>query len=300
MSEGGDKFIILTPTCNEEAYIGTTIDSMLKQTVKPLVWIIIDDGSTDRSLEIIREKTAGVPWIQVLTRPDKGYTGLDRAEEILALYDGLEEVENLDYQYIGKFDGDLELDPDYFERLLTYFYQNPRLGIACGSHWMKNEDGGYDLQRVLNGFVWGPVKFYRRTCLDDIGGFESRLGWDTHDVITARVKGWETQTFMHPRFFHNKGMGSRGGILKGKFRYGRTSYFLGYSRFYFLGRLAFQFFQKPVILASLAMLAGYFRAMIKREEIILNREEVRELRRIQRKALLGFIHGDHLTDRGYV
>ena len=293
-----NSFVIISPICNEGPYLAETIDSMIKQTVKPLHWIIVDDGSTDNSLEIIKEKTKGIIWIKIIERPKKGYIGLNSAEEVYAFYEGLKNVSDVEFDFLGKFDGDVRLDPDYFSLLLDYFKNNPKLGMCSGSHWMKIKSG-YKLQRVLEGFVWGPCKFYRMACFESINGIEYIFGWDGIDVVRARAKGWETKSYLTPRFFHNRMMGSRGGILKGKFRYGGVSYYFGYYPPYFLGRIIYQFFQYPYLLGALAMTAGYIKALICREPLVFDSDEKRELHRMQKKALLDILRSHKSTKKGY-
>jgi hypothetical protein len=139
------------------------------------------------------------------------------------------------------------------------------------------------------GSVWGQARVYRGACFNDMGNINFTLGWDTLDVLRARTRGWKSQAYLNPKFYHNRKMGSRDGILKGKMQYGKTSYLLGYHICYFISRLLFNMIQSPYLLGSLFMLWGYIVAAVNRVPLIVNRSEKSELHLLQKMALIKII-----------
>jgi len=246
----------------------------------------VDDGSTDGTWEIIQTATDSVPWIKAKKRPPKGYVGLSHGEPLAAIYDGYNLIRSVEFEYLAKLDGDVTLDPSYFELLLRECERDPGLGMVSGSCWELTR-WNHRLQRSINGSSWPPARFYRRRCFEEISGVPPVLGWDMLQVLRATIMGWKVGLLRVPRFFHGRKMGSRAGILKGEARYGRTSYLLGYSFWYFVIRLLFELAKYPYVVGSVAMLYGYVAALVGRDMPIVNDEERELLRRMQKDRLVG-------------
>ena len=202
------KYVLITPAQNEEAFIQKTLESMVAQTLRPARWIIVDDGSTDRTAEIVESYEKQNPWIELVRRPQR----LDRsfAGKVHAFNLGLGRVASLTFEVLGNLDADLSFDPDYLAFLMQKFSDDPKLGVA-GTPFTEN--GGYDT--VHDSFegenhVAGGCQLFRRRCFEEIGGYvPNRIGGiDWIAVTTARMKGWKTRSFPEKRFHHLRTLGT--------------------------------------------------------------------------------------------
>jgi biofilm PGA synthesis N-glycosyltransferase PgaC len=293
------RYVVISAVCNETSNIAALIDSVRTQTILPEKWIIVNDGSSDGTLEILEDKCSELPWVQIVSRPNKGYVGLSGGEVLSAITEGLLLLRGFDYEYIAKVDGDSILEPIYFESLIEQCERDPLLGIASGSCW-ESRFGQHYVLRTIPGSAWPPARLYRRSCFEGVSVGNPVLGWDMLHVLRARSAGWRVKAFSAPRFLHTRRMGSRGGVVRGKFRYGRTSYLLGYSRIYFALRLLYQMWCYPQIVGSIAMALGYLRSVIQREGPVVNEREKAEMRRMQKECLLRPVTNSNTTAGGYV
>ena len=280
------KYVLITPAHNEEAFIQKTLDSMVAQTLLPERWVIVDDGSTDRTAEIVESYEKQYPWMELLRRP----RGSDRsfAGKVYAFNLGLNRAASLTFEVLGNLDADLSFDPDYLAFLMEKFLADPNLGVA-GTPFTQN--GGYDT--VHDSFegenhVAGGCQLFRRRCFEEIGGYvPNRIGGiDWIAVTTARMKGWKTRSFSEKRFHHYRSLGTAGRSgLAAKFSYGEKDYYLGGSPLWQLFRVAYRMTKRPILIDGLALLLGYCWAAIRRVERSVTPELMRFHRREQMKKL---------------
>jgi biofilm PGA synthesis N-glycosyltransferase PgaC len=257
------SYIVITPARNESANIGKTIDSMLAQTVKPLAWVIVDDGSTDGTAELVSERTRGIGWITLLSLPDRGYYDLSGGAEIKAFYKGFATVSGLAFDFISKLDGDVSFGGDYYERLLGEFTRNTRLGIASGAVYYQGS--GMTLEKAYRFHVRGAARVYRRACWERIGGTPTRLGWDASDVYHARMLGWNTEAFEHIPMIHHVKTWTKGGLLKGRMRAGKIDYVIGSHFLFVLLKVLRESMHKPLVVGAVFILMGYLKAAATKE-----------------------------------
>jgi glycosyltransferase involved in cell wall biosynthesis len=278
------KYVLITPAHNEEPFIEKTLASMVAQTILPELWVIVDDGSTDRTAEIVERYAARCPWIDLVRRPQR----IDRsfAGKVCAFNSGLEHARSLEFDVIGNLDADLSFDPEYLEFLIGKFAEDPRLGVA-GTPF--TEDGGYDTARDSfegENHVAGGCQLFRRQCFEDVGGYIPNPlgGIDWIAVTTARMKGWRTRSFPQKRFHHHRTLGTAGKSgVAASFSYGEKDYCLGGSPIWQLFRVAYRGTKRPI--DGLALLSGYCWAAIKRMERPVSAELMRFHRREQMKKL---------------
>jgi glycosyltransferase involved in cell wall biosynthesis len=279
------KYVLITPAHNEEAFIEKTLASMIGQTMLPERWVIVDDGSTDRTAEIVESYAKRYPWVELIRRPRR----LDRsfAGKVHAFNAGLERVQgSLKFEVIGNLDADLSFDADYLEFLIGKFAEDPRLGVA-GTPF--TEDGGYDTARDSfegENHVAGGCQLFRRQCFADVGGYipNPAGGIDWIAVTTARMKGWRTRSFPQKRFHHYRTLGTAGKSgVAASFSYGEKDYCLGGSPVWQLFRVAYRATKRPI--DGLALLSGYCWAAIKRMERPVSAELMRFHRGEQLKKL---------------
>ena len=282
------NYVLITPAHNEEALIEKTLHSMSAQTLPPERWVIVDDGSLDRTAEIIQRYAKRFSWIQFVQRP----TRLDRsfAGKVHAFNVGLEQVQSqsLAFEVIGNLDADLSFEADYLEFLLRKFAEDPKLGVA-GTPF--TEGGGYDSARDSfegENHVAGGCQLFRRQCFEDIGGYTPNPagGIDWVAVTTARMKGWKTKSFPEKRFHHYRMLGTAGRSNVGAaFSYGKKDYYLGGSPIWQLFRVAYRMTKRPVLLGGLALLSGYIWAALRRIERAVSPELMRFHRHEQMRKL---------------
>ena len=274
------EYILISPVRNEARNIEATLQSVTRQTRKPLVWVIADDGSTDGTPELVNGFAANHPWIRLVRLADRGYYDLMEAGEIKAFLQGLATVHGIAYDYIGKLDGDISFDKHYYERLLLRFAQNPKLGIASGTCWHE-EDGRKVMEKVYLQHVRGAMRIYRKACLDDIGGFVRSLGWDAIDCYKARMRGWETRSFEDLPVRHHVKTWTKGGLLHGRRRSGRMEYLIGTHPLFFCAKCLREVGSKPLLISAGALAWGYLIAWRNREKRVGDRDVVAFVRKEQ-------------------
>jgi glycosyltransferase involved in cell wall biosynthesis len=259
------KIVLISPVRNEDHYLEKTIESMTNQTLTPVEWLIVDDGSTDKTPQILAQAAQQYSWIHVVIKADRGKRSVGPGV-VEAFYYGYERLKTQDYDFIGKLDGDLEFKPEYFATLLTYFDKDKYLGSASGKPYLL-EDGKLTQERMTDDMVAGQINFYRRQCFEDIGGLVREVHWDGIAFHRARMKGWRTRSINHPDliFIHQRLMGSsEKGIITGRLRWGRGQYFMGTHPLYIFAIGVYRMWEKPFIIGGICIVIGYFQAMIQK------------------------------------
>jgi poly-beta-1,6-N-acetyl-D-glucosamine synthase len=284
------RILIITPVRNEAAHIERVVRAVAAQTLTPARWIVVDDVSTDDTLERLRALESEVPWMTVVqTDRDPAGPGQDRlarAADVVTFERGLAEVDWRAYTHVMKLDGDVELPPHYLRELMGHFAADPRLGLAGGALVEPTRAG--DLQRIVipPHHVHGAVKCYSRACFFAIGGIPERLGWDTIDETYARMRGFATRTFMDLVSIHHRPFASADGILRGRARHGECAYIAHYGLLWVTLRAAKVSRMRPFGLSGGAFLYGYLRAAARRTPQVEDPEFRRFTRSELRRRLL--------------
>jgi len=280
------KYVLITPARNESAFIEETLRSVVAQTHRPERWVIVDDGSTDATAQIVEGYAKTHPWIEVVRLPrkaDRCFAGKARAVNA-----GLERVRGLEYDVMGNLDADVSFEPDYMEFVLAKFAADPKLGVG-GTPF--TEVGGYDSTRDSfegENYVAGPCQLFRRQCWLEIGGYVPNAagGVDWIAVMTARMRGWTVRAFPEKRFHHHRSMGTaERGIHASMFSYGEKDYYLGGSPLWQLFRCAYRMLKPPYLTGGLMLLAGYVSAALRRMPRAVGPELMRFHRAEQMKKL---------------
>ncbi len=260
-----DSYLIISPCRNEAEFIRSTLDSVVSQSVKPTKWIIVDDGSTDETANILQQYADQFSFIEVISKPDRGHRSVGPGV-IEAFNVALKQINLDDYQFICKLDLDLEIPGRYFEILIEKMRETPRIGTCSGKpyyrdgEWLVSEKRGDELSV-------GMTKFYRVSCFKQIGGFVSEVMWDAIDCHRCRQLGWIACSWDLPqlRFVHLRVMGSSDkGIYTGKLRHGFGQYFMGTGLTYMLATSVYRMMHPPYIVGGIAMFAGFMRSMLRR------------------------------------
>ncbi len=284
------KYVLITSARNEEGFIEGTIQSVLAQASLPDRWVIVDDGSTDRTAEIVESYAERHPWIELLRRPNR----LDRnfAAKAHAVNAGLERVQSLQFDVLGNLDADVSFEPDYLAFLMQKFSEDPELGLAGTPFTEKEYDSRKDSFEGEN-FVAGPCQLFRYQCFQEIGGYVANRsgGIDWIAAMTARMKGWKVQSFSEKRFHHHRTLGTaEKGILSALFSYGEKDYYLGGSPVWEFFRVSYRMTKRPILTGGLALLFGYCWAALRHMERPVTPELMRFHRQEQMKKLRAVFH----------
>lgn len=256
------NYVLITPARNEEAFIGAVIRCVVDQTHRPARWVIVSDGSTDRTDEIVRSNLEDHPWIHFIRMPPHGEHNFSSKVECFNA--GLRRLNGIDYDVLGNLDADLTFVPDYFEFLMSKFEEDPSLGVA-GTPFAESGGKGYDYRFTSLEHVSGACQMFRKECFVDIGGYIPipTGGIDWVAVTTARMKGWRTRTFTERLLVHHRVMGSRGGKIAGiGYRMGIKDYNRGNTVIWELLRCIYQARYRPLLIGSISMLVGYTLAFV--------------------------------------
>jgi hypothetical protein len=289
-------YVIVSPARDEVEFARRTLDSVTKQTVPPALWVIVDDGSTDGTSELLAEYAARFPYIQVRKRPNRGGRSVGPGV-IEAFYAGLDSVGSLEpFNYLCKLDLDLDLPSRYFETLIERMEAEPRLGTCSGKAYFpgpgnksKTWDGELIAEYCGDEMSVGMTKFYRVECFLEIGGFVRQVMWDGIDCHRCRMMGWLARSWDEPplRFIHLRPMGSsQEGIVTGRKRHGFGQYFMGTSLLYMTSSAVFRATRAPYLIGGVAMWWGYVESMLRRAERLDDDEFRTFLRRYQLECLL--------------
>lgn len=280
------KYIIISPVRNEEKYIARTIQSVVNQTVRPMEWIIVNDGSIDGTEAIARKYIADYSWIKIVNRADRGFTQVGKGV-MEAFNEGFKNISYKNWDYIVKLDCDLSIESDFFEKLLCRFEENEKIGIAGGTSYALEKNKFYE-EKMPDFHPWAGARAYKRQCFNCIDGLIETLGWDTIDLIKAQMKGWQTKRFKDLKIIHHRRMSSRKGLWEGKMRTGRIFYIVGYHPIFLTARSIYRLTERPYLIESFGVICGYLQAMWRREPLLVTPEEKAFLRRQQLRRLIGF------------
>lgn len=279
------RYALVTPARNEAAYIALTLESVTRQTIPPVRWIIVNDGSTDDTEAIVQEYAKRFPWITLIQMPSRSKR--DFAGKAHAFHAGYIALANTEFEVIGNLDADVSFGADHFEYLMARFAENSRLGVA-GTAFLENSAVAYDYDFVDSAHVSGQCQMFRRTCFDSIGGYVPIKGGgiDWTAVTTARMRGWHTQTFTDRVFTHHRLMGTgMSGAIASKYRFGKQDFYLGSHPLWEFFRCVYQAGRRPYLVGGMLLYAGYIVAYLSGTEKAIPKELV-EFRRKEQMARL--------------
>lgn len=278
------RYVIITPARDEEEFLQKTILAVANQTVRPIQWIIVDDGSSDRTGEIIDRFAHTYPWITVRHRSNRGHREAGGGV-IHTFYDGYALIESTEWEFLVKLDADLSFPADYFERCFAEFAKDPNLGVGGGGIYHEVE-GRLELEETPQFHVRGATKIYKRECWDQLGGLLRAPGWDTVDELKANMLGWATRSFPDLRVSHYRFTGAADGAWKDNIKNGRANYITGYHPLFMIFKCIRRLTHKPYLSGSIALMWGYLSGYWKHLPQVQDPSLIRYTRSQQMRRLL--------------
>jgi glycosyltransferase involved in cell wall biosynthesis len=281
------NYALITPARNEAQYIELTIKSMIAQTLLPLKWVIVSDGSSDQTDELVRKYLKEYQWIELLRMPERAQRHF--AGKVHAFKAGYERLKDTKVEIIGNLDADVSFEPTHFEFLIERMGENPKIGVAGAPFREGTFQYDYRFSNIEN--VWGGCQLFRRECYEAIGGYMPLKGGciDHVAVLSARLHGWQTRTFTENVCLHHRQMGTAmQGALESKFKTGMKDYTVGNHPLWELVRTIYQMKNSPFLIGGLALGLGYAWSLIRRAEVPLSPDLVAFVRREQLNRLKKF------------
>jgi biofilm PGA synthesis N-glycosyltransferase PgaC len=281
------RYVLISPCRNESAFMRQTLDSVIGQTLRPAHWLIVDDGSTDETPQILAEYAALHAWISIVTRADRGHRAVGPGV-VDAFYSGYRAINPKDFDFVCKLDLDLLLPPRYFEILINRLNADPRIATCSGKSYIY-ERGHLISERHGDDTSLGMTKLFRVDRFEEIGGFVREVMWDGIDCHLCRMRGWIACSWDDPelRFVHLRPMGSsQQSIYVGRMRHGYGQYFMGTGFLYLALSALSRLNQRPYLFGSLAIIWGWLKSAARRMPRYNNLEFRRFLRRYQWRVLL--------------
>lgn len=283
-------YVLITPARNEAKLIEQTLKSVVSQTVKPIKWVIVNDGSSDGTDQIVRKYAEAHSWIELVHMPERRERNF--AGKALAVRTGQARLGELQYDIIGNLDADVSFEPDYFAFLMDRFAENPKLGVG-GTAFQEEGKSNYNYEFVGIEHVSGMCQMFRRECFEAIGGYPTIKsgGIDLIAVLSARARGWETRTFLDKSFMHHR---SQGGALHNglheRLHVGRKDYLIGNHPLWEIFRSVYQMTRKPYFIGGILVLAAYFWNAIRCAERSIPKDLMAIRRREQLERLKMAMH----------
>jgi biofilm PGA synthesis N-glycosyltransferase PgaC len=281
------RYIVVSPVRNEGEYLQGTIDSMVRQTITPTLWMIVNDGSTDNTPVIAENACRQHAWIKAIHLNDRGFRKAGGGV-VDAFYEGFSRLETVGWDFIVKLDGDVSFEADYFERCLGAFADDVKLGIAGGTVCLPGPGDPRPESSVDPRFhVRGATKIYKAECWDGIGGLIRAPGWDTLDEVKANMLGWRTATLERIRITHHRPTGAAYGTWNDRVKSGLANYITGYHPLFMALKCAKRMTERPYVITGAALFFGFIKGYILRLPQVPDQALVRYLREQQMNRILG-------------
>lgn len=288
-------YVLVTPARDEAAYITHTLEAVIAQTVLPARWVVVSDGSTDETDEIVNSYAAKYDFIRLVRREKKEHRNF--GAKVYAIREGLSHLDGVQYEFIGNVDADVSFEPNYYESIFNRMLEQTSLGIAGGILYDDHDGKWVNQRNAVEYSVGGPIQMFRRACYEDIGGYTPlrRGGVDAIAEYAARMNGWKIRTFEDIVVHHHRATGTENSsLLNSYFRLGRQEYVNAYHPLFEIAKcLSKLTTQHPIVLAGAFRLAGYTTSYLCREERAVPEELAAFIRQVQIDRLRNMLPGHH-------
>lgn len=285
MKSGTGSYALVTPVRDEEQYISAMMDSILAQQILPARWIIVDDGSTDRTPQIVASYASRFDLVELIRLPARTKRNAGGEQAITR---ALERLKLDQYDFLGRFDADLVFDTPYIAQILGEFERDPKLGIAGGGLYVEKNDR-IELERVPEYHVRGALKMYRRECFEQIGGITDRIGWDTIDEVYAWTKGWKTRSFFDYRVIHRRPTGEGIAAKRIHWQRGKAEYYTWSHPLFVLAKAAKIAWENLSVVVPACFLAGFTSCYLRRDARLQDSAFAKKRREQQRERIYTFL-----------
>ncbi len=290
-SQRQSKYALVTAAYNEVKFIETTIRSVIAQTIRPMKWVIVSDGSDDGTDDVVRLYAEQYPFIELISITEQHSRNF--TAQVFAINRGFKRLEGCDYDFIGNLDADISLEPNYYETLLERFSGNDQLGLAGGCICEKAH--GTFRRRPSNSRSSVPhaVQLFRKSCFQEVGLYVPLKygGPDWLAEVRARQRGWIVSTFFDLSVYHHRPTAGAEGILRGRLRQGRMDYYFGTLLLFEAAKCARRLREAPILLGAFVRFYGFVSSWILRAPQPLPDEFICHLRREQRSRLAALFLG---------
>lgn len=284
------RYAIITPVYNEEKSLRMLLDSVIDQTLKPIQWIIYDDGSTDNTAAIINEYTGKHPWIKLVQNKakDKHLAGSNIARIFNNCY---RNHVNVDIDFIVKLDADLTFESDYFESIARHFSENEKLAV-CGGVCLIQKNGEWVIETITNkDHVRGAIKAYRKEFIDLVGGLKEIDGWDAVDEMLAKFNGYKVLADLQLKVYHHRPTDRKTGHLNAHKKTGRGCYLMGFNFWAASISCLKRIKHQPILIGPFVAMWTYIMMFFGKEKRAVTREESRFISKLVIKNALKKIFG---------
>ncbi len=292
------SYVIISACRNESGYIDGLIDCIAAQTIRPTRWLIVDDGSTDDMNAKALARAKELPFIEVVKMP--GGRPRSFSSQVYAAQHGYELVKDSPWDFIGFLDGDIRVEPHYYETLMSKFAADRKLGLAGGA--VIDQYDGYteDIRKGSEEYhVAGGVQFFKRDCFEKIGGYVAIDGGGQDSIadIMSLMFGWKLRVFSELKAMHLRpdGFAKDNTWQRGK-KWGRKFYLLGYHPVFYFAQCLRRVGRKPFLWGSLCQFLGFVFANVRAEKRPVSDEFVQFIRQLQMKRLRQSLGGRRLDE----
>ena len=234
-----ETHLIVTPARNEAENLRRLGKCLVEQTWRPDAWLVVDNGSTDGTQDVVRDLGRAHNWIRLVSIP--GDANPTRGRSSVRAFNAGVMGEPVQADLITGLDADVSFYPDYFDSIRQEFQRNAHLGIASGLCYEPSGDG-WESVRVTHPNLRGASLTYRRECLAELLPLEARpMGWEALGIVRARVRGWETALLSHLKYFHHRPTGARDASRFASYAEdGDSAYYMWYRPSYMLLRALYR------------------------------------------------------------
>lgn len=275
-------YYIIIPAYNEEQFIALTLQSLIQQTVLPTKVVVVNDGSTDSTAEIVSAFAKEYPFISLVNKTSDAIH-LPGSKVINAFNKGLESVDE-NYDFIVKADADLIFPPNYFETLIQHFKSDAKIGMVGGFCYIE-KNGNWILENLTDkDHIRGALKAYRKETFKQIGGLKPAMGWDTVDELLCKFYNWKIKTDETLHVKHLKPTGANYNKAA-RYKQGEAFHSLGYGFWITAIASAKLSLRKKKPLLFIDYINGFWKAKNAKKNLLVTEEQAIFIRNYRWKKM---------------